>query len=163
MAERATDHKQLVFSAFDPMKGRGREVTRFSTSPTPDAEYAWDLSPDGRRIAILRRSETTIHVLSFGRQTSEEVVVKSLSSLETVDWTADGKGLFVSSIEEGGSSLFHVDLRGNAHRLWESKGTVEPSITAFVGGPLVPWAVPSPDGHQLRCKYVDDGEFLATF
>jgi len=96
-------------------------------------------------------------------QTRQEVVGKSLSSLETVDWTADGKGLFVSSIEEGGSSLFHVDLRGNAHRLWESKGTVEPSITAFVGGPLVPWAVPSPDGHQLRCKYVDDGEFLATF
>ena len=60
------DHKQLVFIALDPMKGRGREVTRFSTSPTPDAEYAWDLSPDGRRIAILRRSETTIHVLSFG-------------------------------------------------------------------------------------------------
>jgi Tol biopolymer transport system component len=154
MAERAMDHKQLVFIALDPMKGRGREVTRFSTSPTPDAEYAWDLSPDGRRIAIVRRSEATIHVLSFGRQTSEEVVGKGLSSLETVDWTADGKGLFVSTIGEGGSSLFHVDLRGNAHRLWESKGAVEPSITAFVGGPLVPWAVPSPDGHHLAiCEW----------
>ena len=149
MAERSTDHKQLIFTAFDPARGRGPELLRFNTNPTPDAEYAWDLSPDGTRIAILRRSEATIHILSLSQQTSEEVVGRGVSSLETVDWAADGKGVFVSSIREGGSGLLHLDLKGNGQLLWESKGTVEPSVTAFVGGPLAPWAVPSPDGRHL--------------
>ncbi|HKV80235.1 MAG TPA: protein kinase [Candidatus Sulfotelmatobacter sp.] len=149
MAERATDRKQLVFTAFDPAKGRGRELKRFATNPKPDAEYAWDLSPDGTRIAILRRSEAAVHVLSLSRQTSEEVIGKKLSSLETVDWGADGNELFVSSVTERGSALLRVDLEGNAHLLWESKGTVEPGITAFVGGPSAPWAIPSPDGRHL--------------
>ena len=149
MAERATDRKQLVFTAFDPVKGGGRELTRFGTSSTPDAEYAWDLSPDGTRIAILRRSEATIHILSLSHQTSEEVTGKRLSSLETVDWAANGRGLFVSSVREGGSALLHLDLKGDSHPLWESKGTVEPGILAFVGGPSVPWVVPSPDGRHL--------------
>ena len=55
----------------------------------------------------------------------------------------------MSSLSEGGPSLLQLDLKGNAQLLWESKGTVEPSITAFVGGPAAPWVVPSPDGHHL--------------
>jgi hypothetical protein len=149
MAERAPDRKQLVFTAFDLLKGRTRELMRFATSPTPDAEYAWDLSPDGTRIAILRRSETTIRILSLSGQPSEEVIGKRMGSLETVDWAANGRGLFVSSIREGGSALSHLDLKGNTHLLWETKGTVEPSITTFVGGPSAPWVVPSPDGRHL--------------
>jgi serine/threonine protein kinase/dipeptidyl aminopeptidase/acylaminoacyl peptidase len=149
MAERTADHKQLVFTSLDPVNGRGRELMRFATRPTPDAEYAWDLSPDGTRIAILRRSEATIHILSLSRQTSEDVIGKRLISLETVDWAANGRGLFVSSVREGGSALLHLDLKGDSHLLWESKGTVEPGITAFVGGPSAPWVVPSPDGRHL--------------
>jgi hypothetical protein len=42
-----------------------------------------------------------------------------------------------------------LDLKGNARLLWEAKGNVEPSITAFVGGPSAPWAIPSPDGRHL--------------
>jgi hypothetical protein len=76
MAERSQDRKQLIFTAFDPGQGRGRELTRFETSPTPDAEYSWDLSPDGMDIAILRRSEAMIHILSLSRRTSEEVAAK---------------------------------------------------------------------------------------
>ena len=122
---------------------------RFNTNPTPDAEYAWDLSPDGTRIAILRRSETPIRILSLSQQISSDVVANSFGSLQTVDWSADGGALFVSSVNEGGSALLHLDLKGNAHLLWEKKGTVEPSITAFVGGPSAPWVVPSPDGRHL--------------
>jgi len=149
IAERVADHKQLVFTAFDPVQGRGRELMRFNTNPTPEAEYAWDLSPDGTRIAILRRSETTIRILSLSQQISSDVVANSFGSLQTVDWSADGGALFVSSVNEGGSALLHLDLKGNAHLLWEKKGTVEPSITAFVGGPSAPWVVPSPDGRHL--------------
>jgi eukaryotic-like serine/threonine-protein kinase len=154
IAERTSDRKHLIFTAFDPVLGRGRELMRFSTSPTPDAEYAWDLSPDGTRVAVLRRSEATIHVLRLNQQAPQEIVAKSRGGLETVDWAADGTGLFVSRVQEGGSALLHLDLRGNTDLLWESEGTVEPGITAFVGGPSMPWAVPSPDGRHLAiCKW----------
>ena len=148
-AERTQDKKQLVFTAFDPVTGRGREFKRFATEPAPDAQYEWDLSPDGTRLAILRCSETTVRLLGLNQQTSDSIVSTKSSSLETVDWTADGKALLVSSLKEGGSALMRLDLHGNAQTLWESKGTVEPGMTPFLAGPSVPWAVPSPDGRHL--------------
>jgi serine/threonine protein kinase len=154
IAERTPDHKQLIFTAFDPIKGRDRELTRFTTNPTPDAEYAWDLSPDGTHIAILKRSEATIHVLSISPQPTQEIVVKGWSGLQTLDWAADGTGLFVAIAREGGSALLRLDLNGSGRLLWASKGTVEPGISAFLGGPTVPWAVPSPDGRHLAiCEW----------
>jgi dipeptidyl aminopeptidase/acylaminoacyl peptidase len=154
LAERTPDHKQLIFTAFDPVNGRDHELTRFSTSPTPDAEYAWDLSPDGTGVAILKRSEATIHVLSLSRQPSQEIVAKGWSGLQTLDWAADGAGLFVAIAREEGSALLHLDLKGSGQLLWASKGTVEPGVSAFIGGPTVPWAVPSPDGRHLAiCEW----------
>jgi len=154
MAERAQDRRELTFTAFDPVKGRGSELARFDTKLTPDSTYSWDLSPDGTRIAVLRRSEMTIHILSLSRQKSREIVGKGWRDLQAVDWAADGTGLFVSSVTEKGSVLLHMDLKGNGQLLWSSNGTIEPSITTFVGGPLTPWAIPSPDGHHLAiCEW----------
>jgi serine/threonine protein kinase len=149
IAERTPDHTHLIFTAFDPILGRGRELARFDTNPTPDAEYAWDLSPDGTRIAILKRSEATINILSLSRKASQQIVVRGWNGLQSVDWAADGTSLFVSRVTEGGSALLRLDLKGNGQLLWTYKGTVEPGISAFIGGPLAPWAVPSPDGRHL--------------
>jgi Tol biopolymer transport system component len=154
IAERAPDRKQLIFTAFDPVLGRGREFAHFDTNPTPDAEYVWDLSPDGTRIAILKRSEAAVSVLSLSGQPLQEVIVKGWHGLQSVDWSADGTGLFVSSVREGGATLLCLDLGGNAHLLWESKGTIQPEITPFIGGPSAPWGVPSPDGRNLAiCEW----------
>jgi eukaryotic-like serine/threonine-protein kinase len=80
--------------------------------------------------------------------------VKGWSGLQTLDWAADGTGLFVSITREGGSALLHLDLKGRGQLLWASKGTVEPGISAFLCGPTVPWAVPSPDGRHLAiCEW----------
>jgi eukaryotic-like serine/threonine-protein kinase len=150
LAERNADGKQLIFTAFDPLEGRGSELTRFSTENTPDAEYAWDLSPDGTRIALLRRSEAVVRILSLtGQNRSQKAVSAASGDFESVDWTADGTGLLVSSLTEEGAALSRLNLDGGTHVLLEAKGTVEPSITAFVGGPLTPWAIPSPDGRHL--------------
>ena len=37
------DPKQLVFTAFDPLKGRGRELCRLEIGTKPDPDYEWDL------------------------------------------------------------------------------------------------------------------------
>ena len=151
IAEQTPDRKQLIFTSFDPAKGRVRELTRFDTDPTPGASYVWDLSPDGTRIAILRYSESPIHILPLDGQPPQEIVVKGWSSLQSVNWAADGKGLFTSSATPGGSALLHLDLQGNAYVLWQQKGSIAEWYAPFapLGGPSAPWVVPSPDGRHL--------------
>src|SRR5205823_3676219 len=51
VAEATEDQKQLIFTSFDLLKGRGREVTRIASKP--GAVYRWALSPDGSQIAVL--------------------------------------------------------------------------------------------------------------
>jgi eukaryotic-like serine/threonine-protein kinase len=152
IAERTPDMTQLVFTVFDVLKGRGRELLRLNTEATADLDYIWDLSPDGTRIALLKYSAGSIRLLPLDGSPSQEVVAKGWTSLQSVNWAADGKHLFVSAAAAGGSALLHVDLQGNTHVLWEQKGSVAPWNEPFahwLGGPSAPWAVPSPDGRHL--------------
>ncbi len=142
IAEQTPDFKQLIFTAFDPVRGRGEELTRFDIDakaklqPTV-LDYVWDLSPDGTRIAILKYSEGRIHILSPMGKAQHEIGVKGWNNFQSVNWTADGKGVFVSSATKTGAALLHVDLRGNAHLLWEQKGNIAPwngPFTQWLGG-----------------------------
>jgi Tol biopolymer transport system component len=135
IAERRADRKQLVFTAFDPLKGEGRELAKLTTDAA--ADYRWDLSPDGTHIAILKNRENRIQVLSLNGGPPKQIPVKGWNILTRVFWTADGKGLFVGSLNQRGSVLLSVDLQGNARVLWEQTG----------GGGT--YGVPSPDGRHL--------------
>jgi serine/threonine protein kinase len=138
IAERSADRRQLIFTSFDPKYGRGGELTRLDVNPT-STDYVWDLSPDGTRIALRDRSEQQhIMIISLTGHPPQAFQVKGWILAEYgLDWTADGKGLFVSSPVPGGVALLHLDLQGNARPLWEQKGG---SVT---------WGVPSPDGRHL--------------
>jgi hypothetical protein len=149
IAERTPDHTYLTFTAFEPLQGRGRELARFRITATPDADYDWDLSPDATRIAILKRSEATLDIQSLAGEPARRISVKNWSSLQGIRWAADGKGFFVSAATEDGSLLAHTDLNGDAHLLWQTKGTIQPPSDLFHGGILTPWAVPSPGGRHL--------------
>jgi hypothetical protein len=149
ITEQTADRKQLIFTAFDPVKGRGRELARYDI--TWPGAYDWDLSPDGSRLAILKYSGHQIHILALNRESASDVVVKGWSSLQSLNWAADGKSLFVSSATQTGSALLRVDLQGNARVLWEQKGSIAPwglPFDLFIG-PSAPWAVPSPDGRHI--------------
>jgi eukaryotic-like serine/threonine-protein kinase len=136
IAEPTEDGKQMIFSAFDPMKGRGAELTRFDLDPNTHP-WAFDLSPDGTRIAAFRGPAGPIYILSLRGLATQEISVKGWSNLKSVNWTANGKGLFVSTDNDvpSGAALLHVDLRGNANVLW----------TQF----LAIGIAPSPDGRYL--------------
>ena len=157
IAEQSLDFKQLIFTAFDPVRGRGEELIRFGIDAkakldTDVSDYLWDLSPDGTRIALLKYSEGRIHILSLRGQARQEISAKGWNSLQSVNWAADGNGLFVSSTTNTGAALLYVGLRGNAHTLLEQKGNIAPwngPFTQWLGGPSAPWAVPSPDGRHL--------------
>jgi hypothetical protein len=119
LGERSHDRKNLVFSALDPVKGRGREITRLDVDPTVESYY-WDLAPDGSRIAVIipDNQEGHIRVVTLGGETGaaavRDVIVKGWPALQHLNWTNDGKGWYTSNNGVRGGSLLHVDLEGRA-------------------------------------------------
>jgi serine/threonine protein kinase/dipeptidyl aminopeptidase/acylaminoacyl peptidase len=136
IAEPTEDGKQMIISAFDPLKGRGAELTRFDLDPNKHP-WAFDLSPDGTRIAALRSPAGPIYILSLRGLATQEIRVKGWSNLKSLNWTANGKGFFVSTDNDvpSGAALLHVDLRGNANVLWAQYMVIS--------------LAPSPDGRYL--------------
>jgi hypothetical protein len=136
IAEPTEDSKQMIFSAFDPLKGRGDELTRFDLDPNTHP-WAFDLSPDGTRIAALRGPAGPIYILSLRGLATQQISVKGWNNLKSLNWTANGKGLFVSTDNDvpSGAALLHVDFRGNAIVLWPQY--------------MVITMAASPDGHHL--------------
>jgi serine/threonine protein kinase len=135
IAEQSETLDHLIFSAFDPLQGRGRELTQFEIDAT--ANYVWDLSPDGSSIAILKTSGETISLLSLVGLSRRALFVKGWENLDAVNWECNGKGLLVSSRVQNASVLMHVDLLGNSHVLWKHEGG------------LFTFATPSPNGRHL--------------
>jgi hypothetical protein len=136
-AERTPDRKELVFTAFDPVRGKGQELSRFATNP--NADYGnWSLSPDGTQIGIIKTGGNHIFVLPLDGSPVRDITVAGWSGLNTFSWSVDGKGFFSSNTTglSGATQLF-VDLKGKAYALWQQKsGTFT-------------WGVPSPDGRYL--------------
>jgi serine/threonine protein kinase len=138
IAERTPDRKQIIFTALDPVKGRGRELARSNTDASTN--YHWDLSPDGTHIALLKHRDATVHILSRNGGEPRQIISKEWKTLSSVVWTADGKGLFVSSYTARGADMLHMDLQGNTRLLWEHPGGVEI------------YGVPSPNGGHLAMR-----------
>jgi serine/threonine protein kinase/DNA-binding winged helix-turn-helix (wHTH) protein/Tol biopolymer transport system component len=117
------DRKQVVLTGFDPVKGRGREVTRITMDPGTGG-WNWDLSPDGSQVAVLfPAEENRIRLLPLGGGTPRDLFVKGWSAFGNgPDWSADGKGFYVESHSPRGSTLLYIDLNGHASPVWEQKG-----------------------------------------
>ena len=142
LSEANPDKKtQIIISSFDPVKGRGRELTRINLDPDLSV-YNWALSPDGSQIAVAQyfRDRGPIQILPLDGGKAREINVKGLKGLMGVIWAEDGRGLFVSQTGSPGSTLHYVDLEGHDQGIWEQK---TPILAA--GGTFVP----SPDGRYL--------------
>jgi eukaryotic-like serine/threonine-protein kinase len=132
------EKNELIFTSFDPRLKQRRELGRFTMDPKESLD--WALSPDATRIAIVQVTTGNIYLLNLKTHALQHIIVKHWSNLVSMDWTADGKGLFVSSLQTGGV-LLHVDLHGNAQVLWEPHGD------------HMVWAIPSPDGKHVAMYF----------
>jgi serine/threonine protein kinase len=135
LAEQSEDRNRLIFTAFNPLQGRGKELAEFAVDP--GGQYVWDLSPDAGTIAILKNSETRISLLPLDGGSPREIHVRSLYALDAVTWTQNRRGFLVSCQFPGASDVLLVDLDGNAHQLWKKEGG------------LATFGIPSPDGRHL--------------
>jgi eukaryotic-like serine/threonine-protein kinase len=138
IAERIADRKQLVFTSFDPLNGRGRELLKASVDAA--VAYHWDLSPDGTRVALLEDNRGQVQILPLNGHALQVIPAKGWNALSSVNWTADGTGLLVGSYQQRGPVLLHMDMQGNTRFLWQDPGGVEV------------WGVPSPDGRHIAMR-----------
>jgi serine/threonine protein kinase/Tol biopolymer transport system component len=141
LAEPSADQKQLIFTEFDPLKGRGQELLRYETDPRKG--YAWGLSPDGTLIALMHPAEGKVHILPVDGRAQEEISLGNLTSGDALDWAANNKGLFVDHSTSRGSALAYLDLHGNAHTVWEQTGLLG------ARGLQAVWGIPSRDGRHV--------------
>jgi Tol biopolymer transport system component len=127
---------QIVFSAFDPLQGRKRELARIEVGRSRPA--FWDLSNDGRWIAFGTTEETSgrIQLLSLTGESEQEISAGQWTNLNSVAWAADGKALFVTGWASKNPPLLRVSLDGKVQLLY--------SGTYYIEDP-----VPSPDGRYL--------------
>jgi eukaryotic-like serine/threonine-protein kinase len=129
----------LVFMSFDPQLKQRHELGHFKYLD-PKGFYDWALSPDATRIAILQITTGNIYLLDLKTHVLRHIIVKHWNNLINMDWTSDGKGLFMASLQPG-AVLLHVDLHGNVKVLWEP------------GGDHMIWALSSPDGKHLAMSF----------
>ena len=138
VAERDSDRKRLVFTAFDAVNGRGPILAEIVAEAT--ASYQWNISPDGTRIALLGPDQGRIHILSLGGYPPQTITVNGWKGFDAVTWAADGKSLFVSGSRDQVPVVLRVNMQGDARVLWEV-----PDGTST-------YAVPSPDGRHLAMQ-----------
>ena len=127
---------ERVVSLFDPLRGRGREVTR---NPLGVGDAA--ISPDGSRIALaFGEPLNRIRLLTLEGKTEQEITVTGATRLIGLDWAVDGRSLFCGDVSDQNSTLLRVEFDGSSHPLWAEPGN----------HPV--WAVPSPDGRLLALR-----------
>jgi eukaryotic-like serine/threonine-protein kinase len=138
ITERDRDRKQIVFTALDPLKGLGPELVRADIG---DPSFiAWDLSPDGTRVALFTNREGPIRIVSLRGSPEQQIAVKGWGNLGSLNWAADGTGMFICSYKGRSVALLRMDLHGNTHLLWEQEGGNDFD------------AIPSPDSRHLAIK-----------
>jgi hypothetical protein len=99
------------------------------------------LSPDGSEIAAINPSGigNRIRRIPLNGGACSEVELPGRKGLEVINWAADGKGWFVSSVTpSNGEYLLHANLKGESQILFEQPQDGRDT-----------WGIPSHDGKKL--------------
>jgi Tol biopolymer transport system component len=136
------DDSQLTFTTFDPLQGRKAELTKVKVEPD---FAAWDLSPDGNRIAVstFDFKAGDVQIVSLSDHSTTKLSSMPWAELVAIAWSSDGKGLFLASTSSRGTSVVAMPLGGSSKLLFK-----KPSWDIFS-------LVPSPDGHRLALGIED--------
>jgi len=125
-----------TFAALDLFKGRGKTIA--DGIPASDA-FGWDLSPDGKSIAIVPRSEPGQVLILSTQDATRRIIRIEGWTLQTIGWSPNNQQLFISGADKRPPfKILLVDLDGKFTPLQESRE-----------GEWIYAPEPSPDGHYL--------------
>jgi hypothetical protein len=129
----------FTFFRFDPLKGDSTQV--YQVKDDAPQFYNWSLSPDGTTIAIAKGkwadAEHRIHLVFLNGSPDRWLTIQGWPALGSLDWAADSKTLWATTIGDVENALLQIDLQGRVRPVWRPKK---------VG---VSWAIPSRDGRYL--------------
>ncbi len=128
--------KNLVFYAFDPVRGKGDPLGKIEFQKT-HYYFGWEVSPDGSQLAFVddrHKDRIEILTLSGSNRVWHEIAVEpGWGDYQSVAWAADGKGFFLTTWLPASFNLVHVTLSGkvqpllnNAHRQWMNRPRPSP-------------------------------------
>jgi serine/threonine protein kinase/Tol biopolymer transport system component len=141
LGQSSPDKNELVVTSFDPLGTDRKELLRIPIEPGSNAsvgsDYAWQLSPDGSQIGILKTRENLIRIVPLNGGPTRTIAIKGYSDTVNLNWASDSQSMFVSIVGPAGAGLLHVDLHGNAQPIWQ-----QPQANWT-------WGIPSPDGRRL--------------
>lgn len=147
----AWEGNTLAFYALDPARGKGDVLGKIGVQR--NFALGWAVSPDGAQLAVVDHGhKCRIEILNLFSRTWHEIAVDpGWGDYQSVAWTADGKGFFLTTWLPESFELVHVTLSGkvqlllnNVHRQYMSR-------------PL-----PSPDGKHLafQAQTVDSNAWI---
>jgi Tol biopolymer transport system component/DNA-binding winged helix-turn-helix (wHTH) protein len=153
-----TGPNQESFFSFDPMNGTGRLLATGEDGP-----FNWNLSPDGKYLAMVKRGFQTdfgmvqtnpeIQIVSIADNSTRTIRVPGWAGITTVDWSADGKSLWTGAFHTRQGwrfagletfTLLNIDLNGRV------------TETLAKGNVSFYWAISSPDGRRLALATATD-------
>lgn len=136
----------LRFSELDIEARRQKLVAQLKLAVADG--YDWDLSPDGRSLAVVHSSmsDNTVRFVTLADGATHQVAVPGWSQFEYIAWAADASGLYLSANLPKKGGLLRLDMNGKLEVLWQSD-------SAYVDLP-----VPSPDGKRLAFTVGSPGE-----
>jgi Tol biopolymer transport system component len=139
IAERTPDQKEVVFTALNPLSGRGREIARIPIASLPNEQLCglddvcdcWALSPDGAAIAVHGQRSNHFELISTttGRRSSFNVYGWSL--LDWISWTPGNDALFIPAIRGQNFFVLRVGLNGESRVALRETGdrSIFPSLS----------------------------------
>jgi eukaryotic-like serine/threonine-protein kinase len=136
VAEQPQDSKQLKVLAFDPTSGQDFNVVRLDSGPIAES-WLFDMSYEGKYFAVSDGPQGPIRIFSRLGHLERTIPVNVVNRIQSIHWTADTKGVYVSDAVKDGTTLWHVDLDGRTNIIWQNRGG-----TWTTG-------IPSPDGKHL--------------
>ena len=139
LLEVASDITQEVFTNFDPVRGKGRELFRIHNLRTRRLGGG-QLSPDGSQIAMFENGsrDGIVRIMSLAGNIEQEIKLAGWRNLSSLDWSTDGKSFIVSVSGPSGCTLLRVTRAGTIQAILSIRGTGDQS-----------GAIPSPDGRYL--------------
>jgi dipeptidyl aminopeptidase/acylaminoacyl peptidase len=114
----------MVFTAFDPVRGRGREVSRQAVGVAATTPPPWDLSPDGSALAVVVSQDTLPHLrlLSLRNAPPRDIRLDRKVAIQDIAWAADGKSwLAVAWVGKGEWNLLRIAPDGRTHAMIPSQ------------------------------------------
>jgi Tol biopolymer transport system component len=142
------------FYTFDPLKGKGEEITGAAIHESDFYSFNWSLSPDGKLLAFSKKFGTqgqpAIRLFSLVDAKERLISLPGWAGIATLDWSADGKSLWSTAFTTSETGLWTTgfDATGEWTLLKvELSGKVTPMLREREMN--LGWAIPSPDGSKL--------------